>query len=75
VRTGNACILGTCTDQLTLPVRDDWDSSKDGLEKSISDVLGQPWTIEVDMNQLYAYCKEGYAKASTGSMVAQYVFQ
>lgn len=54
-------------------VRDDWESKKDSLAQSLSDVLGQPWTLDIDPNQLYAYATEGYAKECPGSMITQYI--
>ena len=53
-------------------LRDNWDAKKPELEKELSDILGEPWTIEVDPLQIYAYATEGYAKESTGSMLKEY---
>ena len=54
-------------------VRDSWDNVKVDLAKELSDILGQAWTIDVNPNQVYAYCKEGYAREQLGSMIAQCV--
>ncbi|GJN83194.1 hypothetical protein VFPFJ_11152 [Purpureocillium lilacinum] len=54
-------------------VRDDWESKKPEFEKSLSDILGEQWTIDINPNQIYAYAVDGYAKESLGSMLAAYV--
>ncbi|KAJ6445393.1 ATP binding protein [Purpureocillium lavendulum] len=54
-------------------IRDDWESKKAEFEKSISDILGESWTIDINPNQIYAYAIDGYAKESLGSMLAAYV--
>jgi hypothetical protein len=54
-------------------VRDNWEGRKAGLEEELTTLFGQPWTIEVNPNQIYAYAEEGYAKESPGSMISQYV--
>lgn len=51
-------------------VRDEWENKKSQLEQSISSILGVPWTLDINPNQIYAYATDGYAKESTGSMLA-----
>ncbi|KAL2210776.1 hypothetical protein CC79DRAFT_541079 [Sarocladium strictum] len=53
-------------------LRDNWEGRKAGLEEELTTLFGQPWTIEVNPNQIYAYAEEGYAKESPGSMISQY---
>ncbi|KAI0597100.1 hypothetical protein F4775DRAFT_602901 [Biscogniauxia sp. FL1348] len=53
-------------------VRDEWDNKKSAVEKDLSDVLGTPWTIEVNPNQIYAYAEDGYAKECLGNCIYDY---
>ena len=53
-------------------VRDEFESKRGELEQSLSEVLGVPWKIEVNPNQLYAYANESYAHNSIGRMIAEY---
>jgi hypothetical protein len=52
-------------------VRDDWDAKKADVEKKLSDILGEPWTIDVNPNQIYVYAKDNnsYVKQSLGHCV------
>jgi hypothetical protein len=59
--------------RLTDLVRDEWENKKAEIEKELSDVLGPPWTVEVNPNQIFAYAGDGYAKESLGSCIAAYV--
>ncbi|KAI1848375.1 hypothetical protein JX265_008844 [Neoarthrinium moseri] len=54
-------------------IRDEWDNKKGDIEKDLSDVLTVPWTVDVNPNQIYAYAKDGYAKDSLGSCIAEYI--
>jgi hypothetical protein len=55
-------------------IRDDWDSKKGDFESRLSEVLGETWTIDIDPLQIWPYGEEnGYAKTSTGSMIAEYI--
>lgn len=56
-------------------VRDDWDAKKADVEARITEILGVPWTIEVNPNQIYAYAKSGYAKENLGACIHEYVFK
>ncbi|KAI8627621.1 hypothetical protein F5Y19DRAFT_465808 [Xylariaceae sp. FL1651] len=53
-------------------VRDAWDAKKEELEGKISEILGTPWTIDVNPNQIYAYANDGYAKESLGACIYAY---
>lgn len=57
--------------RLTIEVRDDWENKKTDHEQKLSDVLGQPWTVDINPLALFPYAKDGYAKESTGSMISQ----
>jgi hypothetical protein len=48
-------------------VRDDWEAKKADIEAKLSEILGTPWTFEVDLLQIYAYAQEGYAKENYGA--------
>jgi len=54
-------------------IRDSWDNVKAGHEKRISDILGEPWTVDVDPLAIYPYAQDDYAKESTGDMIANYI--
>jgi len=54
-------------------VRDEWDNNKTDLEKQLSDVLGAPWTVEVNPLAIWPYHNDGYAKESLGSCIKAYV--
>jgi hypothetical protein len=50
-------------------VRDEWDNNKANLEKQLSEVLGETWTVEVTPNAIWPYHNGGYAKESLGSCI------
>jgi len=54
-------------------VRDNFDAKKESFEKDISDLLGRPYTININPNAIYAYAGEGYAKERTGKVLAERV--
>ncbi|KAM7200217.1 hypothetical protein V8F20_005435 [Naviculisporaceae sp. PSN 640] len=54
-------------------VRDEWDNNKADLEKQLSDILGEPWTVEASPLSIWPYHNEGYAKESLGSCIKAYV--
>ncbi|KAL6691755.1 hypothetical protein J3F84DRAFT_352048 [Trichoderma pleuroticola] len=54
-------------------IRDEWENRKADFEKRLSDLLGAPWKIDINLPQVYAYAQDGYAKESPGSMIASYI--
>lgn len=56
-----------------LTVRDEWESKKPSYEKTISDVLSEPWKIDISLHQVYAYAQDGYALEAPGSMISAYI--
>ncbi|OHF04426.1 hypothetical protein CORC01_00278 [Colletotrichum orchidophilum] len=55
-------------------IRDEWESQKEDFQKELSGALGAQWTLkDINPNELYPYAGDGYAKASLGSCIAQYV--
>ncbi|KAG5995909.1 hypothetical protein E4U54_002709 [Claviceps lovelessii] len=54
-------------------VRDNWEAKKPDWEKKISHILRTPWTIDIDVHQIYAYATDGWAKECTGSMLNAYL--
>lgn len=54
-------------------VRDEWENKKAEYEQRLSDLLGAPWKIDINLPQVCAYAQDGYAKESPGSMIASYV--
>jgi len=55
-----------------MQVRDSWESEKPSLADKTSKLLGETYTLEVDINQVYAYAEDGYAKTSPGAMIHSY---
>lgn len=54
-------------------VRDDWEIVKSNLEDKVKDLLGEKYSLEVNMLALYPYAADSsYAKSSPGSMVHNY---
>jgi hypothetical protein len=43
-------------------VRDEWEAARPNLEKQLSELLGETWTVDIDPNVIYPYgdpsCKE-----------------
>ncbi|KAH6619406.1 hypothetical protein B0J18DRAFT_243662 [Chaetomium sp. MPI-SDFR-AT-0129] len=54
-------------------VRDEWENNKADLEAQLSDVLGAPWTIELNPLAIWPYHNDGYAKESLGSCIKAYI--
>ncbi|KAK0624822.1 hypothetical protein B0T17DRAFT_590633 [Bombardia bombarda] len=54
-------------------VRDEWDNNKEALEKQLTDLLGETWTIDIAPNAIWPYHNDGYAKESLGSCIKSYV--
>ncbi|KAH7120723.1 hypothetical protein EDB81DRAFT_631359, partial [Dactylonectria macrodidyma] len=55
-------------------IRDNWESKREGHEKAISDILGEPWTININPNAIWPYAEDNsWAKISTGKMIQRYV--
>ncbi|KAF4454765.1 hypothetical protein F53441_2843 [Fusarium austroafricanum] len=55
-------------------IRDSWENTKEGHEKKLSEVLGQPWTINIDPKALYPYAEEGsWGSTSMGDLIVSYV--
>lgn len=53
-------------------VRDEWEKKKSDYEQRLSEVLGEPWKIDIDLRQVCAYAQDGYAAESPGSMTSAY---
>jgi hypothetical protein len=52
-------------------VRDDLDNNKPDFEKQLSDILGQPWTIDIKPLEIWPYAGDSdFAKQRTGSCIA-----
>ncbi|KAH7119456.1 hypothetical protein B0J13DRAFT_397241, partial [Dactylonectria estremocensis] len=55
-------------------VRDNWESKREGLEKAISDILGEPWAININPNAIWPYAKDSsWAKTSIGEIIQLYI--
>ncbi|KAL7947965.1 hypothetical protein V8C42DRAFT_342952 [Trichoderma barbatum] len=54
-------------------IRDEWENKKPEYEKRLSDMLGEPWKIDINLHQVCAYAQDGYAVESPGSMIAAYL--
>lgn len=53
-------------------MRDAWESQKDSFSSKIAALLGETYTLEVDMNAVYAYATDGYSKDRPGEMTKSY---
>ncbi|EGR49785.1 uncharacterized protein TRIREDRAFT_59197 [Trichoderma reesei QM6a] len=54
-------------------IRDEWEKKKSDYEQRLSEVLGEPWKIDIDLRQVCAYAQDGYAAESPGSMTSAYI--
>lgn len=53
-------------------VRDNWEAKKEEHEQALSEILGQPWTINIDPKAIWPYADDGsWAKTSTGDMLSR----
>ena len=55
-----------------LLVRDNWEANRDAIATKVSGLLGEQYTLEVDMNAVYPYADSGYAKDRPGQMTKDY---
>ncbi|KAM0250301.1 hypothetical protein ACHAP5_002360 [Fusarium lateritium] len=55
-------------------LRDSWETPKQDFESRLSEILGQPWAIQVDYHALYAYAEEGtWGSTSLGDLIVSYI--
>ncbi|KAF9765446.1 hypothetical protein IL306_002271, partial [Fusarium sp. DS 682] len=55
-------------------IRDSWENTKEDHEKRLSEILGQPWTINIDPKALFSYAEEGsWGFTSMGDLIVGYV--
>lgn len=57
-------------------IRDNWEAKVTETEQAISDLLKEPYKLEVNFNQFYAYgvaAGSSWVKSSPGSAAASYV--
>ena len=57
-------------------IRDEWESKVSDMTKVISDLLKEPYKIEVNFNQFYAYAvaaEADWCKSSPGAAASAYV--
>ncbi|KAM7202728.1 hypothetical protein V8F33_002654 [Rhypophila sp. PSN 637] len=54
-------------------VRDEYEHNKADLEKQLSELLGETWTIDITPNAIWPYHNDGYAKESLGSCIKSYI--
>jgi hypothetical protein len=53
-------------------VRDSWEAHKESLATKVSSLLGEAYTLEVDMNAIYPYATYSYSKDRPGDMTKSY---
>jgi hypothetical protein len=75
VRVPSVALLFYNSTKRPVAVRDEWEAKKDELAKTLSDLLGETWTMEVNANALYPYATTDYAKNSLGSCIYSYAFK
>ncbi|UPL02683.1 hypothetical protein LCI18_013617 [Fusarium solani-melongenae] len=55
-------------------IREKWDPKKPEYEAEISEILGEPWTIDIDPHKIWPYAEEdSWAKRHTGELMRDYV--
>lgn len=55
-------------------LRDDYESKKGEMEKKLSELLGEAWTISINPNAIYPYAApDSYADRNLGSCLTDYV--
>ncbi|KAM0438497.1 hypothetical protein ACHAPT_001246 [Fusarium lateritium] len=55
-------------------IRERWDPRKPEFEEEISEILGQPWTIDIDPHKIWPYAEdESFEKRYTGQLMTKYV--
>jgi len=54
-------------------VRDEYEAKRAGWEKKMSEILGVAWTIDINPNAIWPYCKGSYGKDAIGSCIGSYV--
>jgi hypothetical protein len=55
-----------------LPVREKWDPKKPEYEAEISEILGEPWTIDIDPHKIWPHAEEdSWAKRYTGQLIKE----
>lgn len=55
-----------------LPVREKWDPKKPEFEAEILEILGEPWTIDIDPHKIWPYAEEdSWAKRYTGELMRE----
>ena len=53
-------------------MRDSWEAHKDSISSRVATLLGETYTLEVDMHAIYPYAGDGYAKDRPGEMTKSY---
>jgi hypothetical protein len=53
-------------------VRDGWEAEKGPIATKVASLLGETYSLDVDMTALYPYAGDGYAKDRPGDMVKNY---
>jgi hypothetical protein len=53
-------------------VRDSWEKEKDVISSKIANLLGESYTLDVDMHALYPYATSGYSQTRPGGMTKDY---
>jgi len=53
-------------------VRDGWEAEKEPISTKVASLLGETYSLEVDMNTIYPYAGDGYAKDRPGDMTKNY---
>ncbi|EEU36026.1 uncharacterized protein NECHADRAFT_85382 [Fusarium vanettenii 77-13-4] len=55
-------------------IREKWDPKKPEYETEISDILGEPWIIDIDPHKIWPYAEEdSWAERYTGEVMRDYV--
>ena len=53
-------------------MRDGWEAEKDAIASKIAGLLGETYSLEVDMNAIFAYAVDNYVKDRPGDVTKNY---
>ncbi|KAF2807625.1 uncharacterized protein BDZ99DRAFT_464554 [Mytilinidion resinicola] len=57
-----------------IKLRDNFESKKEGLEKQLTDILGETWKIDINPNAIWAYAEDdSYGKDNLGACLHSYI--
>lgn len=52
-------------------MRDTWETKVPELQEQLTSLLGVPWTVDVDMAEIFTYCKDKNQIENPGRIMSQ----